>query len=251
MKKVFIVVMFLVLVASMSFSVFATPGTFVSSPSLNPAPELIEGKNETDDCPATIIITAYAKRDQLSAELRQQLEAAYAEIVGAKDVSELNAQLKAVSDKMGVNTSDLAVSDLFDISAIGCDVHGEHGAFDIILKASTLKNFVSLMHYKDGEWVIVDGAEVTKEGQHLEFTYDDFSPFAIVVSTTDIVPATGCRFCCWWILILILLIMLLLILWYIYKSSKKEKEQDAEAEQGNEEAQGEEQKQEQGDQQTN
>jgi hypothetical protein len=225
MKKVIIVCMVFMMMVSMTVPVFATPGAFVSSPSKNPSPELIEANNASKNCTAEIIITAYGNRDQLSAELRQMLEEAYAAIVGTQDVSALNAQLKTLAGELGINTSDLAVSDLFDISATDCDGHSEHGHFDITLKADTLKNFVCLLHYTNGSWVIVDGAEVTNEGKYLEFTEDEFSPFAIVVSTADIVvpPEPNNT----WLIILIvllLLIILALIAWYLYNRSKKKEE---------------------------
>jgi hypothetical protein len=225
MKKVIIVCMVLMMVVSMTVLVFATPGAFVSSPSKNPAPELIEANNASENCEAEIIITAYGNRDQLSAEQRQMLEEAYAKIVGTQDVSTLNAQLAPLAAELGINTSDLAVSDLFDISATDCDGHSEHGAFDITLKADTLNNFVCLLHYTDGAWVIVDGAEVTNEGKHLEFTEDEFSPFVIVVSTTDIVPVPEPNNT-WAIVlaVLLLLIILALVVWYLYMRSQKKEE---------------------------
>lgn len=225
MKKIIIVCMVLMMVVSMTVLVFATPGSFVESPSQNPAPELIEGKNTSEGCVAQVIVTAYGDRHELTAEQRQKLEEAYAMIVGTQDVSTLNAQLAPLAAELGINTSNLAVSDLFDISVTNCDDHGNHGAFNIILKADTLNNFVCLLRYTNGAWVIVDGAEVTNEGKYLEFTEDEFCPFAIVVSTTDIVPTPKCNYI-WLIILLILLLLILLALvaWYLYKRSQKKEE---------------------------
>ena len=51
------------------------------------------------------------------------------------------------------------------------------------MKSDALKNFVCLLHYYNGEWRIVEDAKVTQNGEHLEFTEKEFSPFAIIVST--------------------------------------------------------------------
>ena len=226
MKKVIVVCMVLAMMMAMAISAFASPGAFVDSPSLNPAPELVEGKNQTDACPAQIIVTAYGDRNDLSVEQRQKLEAAYTAIVGAQDLSTLNAKISEIAEKMGVSVSTLAVSDLFDISATGCDDHTGHGDFDITLKADTLKNFVCLLHYYNGEWRVVENAEVTNDGNHLEFNEDEFSPFAIVVSSEPI-PEAKSGVSCWLIalFILLLLILIAIIVWYCYKRSKKADEE--------------------------
>ena len=48
MKKIIAICLILTMIASLSLSVFATGG-FLSSPSANPAPELIVGENEDED----------------------------------------------------------------------------------------------------------------------------------------------------------------------------------------------------------
>lgn len=183
MKKIIMICLAIAMVASMGISVFATTGGFVSSPSGKPAPELVDGKNESEECVAKIVITAYSDRDKLSEDARKKIEEAYSDIIGTQDLSSLNGAIDDIAKKLGLNSSDLAVSDLFDISATNCDGHGDHGHFDITLKSDTLKNFICLLHYYDGEWHIVENAEVTHNGEHLEFDEDQLSPFAIVVST--------------------------------------------------------------------
>jgi flagellar basal body-associated protein FliL len=229
MKKVVVILMVLVMMATMCVSVFAAPGAFVNSPSKNPAPILVEGKNEAEGCNATVVITAYGDRNDLTAEQRQKLEEAYAMIVGAENLTTLNAGLATIAQQLGVNTTDLAVSDLFDISATECDGHADHGHFDITLKADTLKNFVALLHYYNGEWRLVENAEVTNNGGHLEFDEDEFSPFAIVVSTADIVvPPEPANNYLWIILLVVLLVIILvaLVIWYFYRRSKKAAEEE-------------------------
>lgn len=195
MKKVMAIVLSFVMVMSMSITVFAKPGAFVSSPSGNPAPTLVEGKPQSDDCTGELIITPYSERDTLSEEIRAQFEKAYNEIVAATDLTKLNADLAALAAKLNIRSADLAVSDLFDITYIGCDVHEGHGYFDITLKADTLDRFVGLLHLDGDNWELVEDAKVeTVNGEkHLTFSIDDFSPFAIVVNTDDgaTPPQTG------------------------------------------------------------
>lgn len=187
MKKLLTICMVLVLALAMSTSLLAA-GSFVSSPSGNPAPELVEGTNTTEGCEAELIITAYADRANLSEEARQAIETVYAAIVGTEDLGSLHTGLADIAAAKGTTTDKLAVSDLFDISSTDCDGHEAHGHFDITLKAESLANFVCLLHFYDGAWHIVEGAEVTNNGEHLEFDEDEFSPFAIVVSTGTVNP---------------------------------------------------------------
>jgi len=183
MKKFVVISLAVVMLFSMCMTVFAGPGGFVKSPSLNQAPVLVEATNEVDDCVAQIIVTAYADRAKLPEDDRLKLEEVYKMVVENPDLSKLIAKLQEIADELGVEVTDLAVSDLFDISSTYCESHDEHGHFDITLKADTLKNFVCLVHYYNDEFRIVDDAKVTNNGEHLEFTEKEFSPFLIVTNT--------------------------------------------------------------------
>ena len=187
MKKVLMICLIIVMAMSITLPVFATMGGFVASPSRNQAPTLIEGKNEDDDCVSKLSIVAYADRDQLPEETRAGLEAAYTQIIGVEYLDQLNSDIAKLAETAGVSIEDLAVTDMFDISASECGTHEEHGRFSITLEPELLKNFVCLLHYYDGKWNIVEDAKVTGSGTRLEFTEDEFSPFAIVVSSSPIV----------------------------------------------------------------
>lgn len=195
-KAMVLIVALLVMALGLTAVSSAAPGVFVSSPSGNPAPELVSGDAEADDCVAKLEITPYSERDQLPAFLREQIEAAYGEIVNAEDVGDLTAAVEQLAQQLGIPVEDLAVSDLFDIHYYNCDDHDRHGHFDIVLKSDLLKNFVCLLHRQNGQWHIVEGAKVTNNGEHLDFDASDLSPFAIVVNTGDGVkdPSTGDAF---------------------------------------------------------
>ena len=186
MKKILLICFALVLAASMSISAFAADGGFVSSPIGKPAPVLLDATNSSDDCVAELVITSYNDRDTLPEDTRKLFEEAYSEIKNADNLISLNKSLATIAKDLGIKTTDLAISDLFDISAINCEEHEDHGAFDITLEADALDNFVALLHYYDGEWTLVENAEVQGNGNHLVFEEKVFSPFAIVVSAEEI-----------------------------------------------------------------
>ncbi len=191
MKKLLTIVLAVILTASTAMAVFAAPGLFINSPSENPVPQLVEYSNESHDCFAKLVITAYIKRDTLPDDKRALIEKAYDEIVKSKDLSELTSDIKAYAEKAGVPVSALAVSDLFDVSYYACELHNEHGKFFITLKADTLKNFVGLMHLSENGWVMVDDAKVDSKEETLTFSADDLSPFAVVVKTQGSSVPTG------------------------------------------------------------
>ena len=185
MKKVLAICMTLVMVMSMmSVTVFADPGNFVSSPSGNSAPIIIDFESESEECTALLVVTPYSERDTLPEEKKDKLEQAYDEIVKAKDLSDLHGAIAQVAASKGIALEDLAVSDMFDVSYYDCAIHDDHGYFEIILKPETLKNFVALLHLNGNTWEHIDNAEVTGANKdHLRFFVDDLSPFAIVVDT--------------------------------------------------------------------
>ena len=182
MKKIIALVLSVVMAISMTV---AASAVFVSSPSLNKAPVIVEVKGGDDGF--KIKVTSYLERNTLSAEGKAAIEDSYNDIKNAKDVSDLTADIKAVADKAGAKVADLKVSDLFDVSVVDGELKGE---ITITLSAETLKNFVALLHDKDGKWEVVQGAKAN--GDKLTFKVDSLSPFAIVVNTAEKdSPSTG------------------------------------------------------------
>ncbi len=193
MKKVFALSLTLLMLVSMSLSVFAMPGgAFISSPSTNDDPELISFSLEAD-CGAQVVLTPYADKDALPEADKAALKAAYDAIRGTTDLNTLESDLTALADKLSITTKTMAVSDLFDLSIVGCDnaEHATtgHGTITITVKISGLNNFVGVLHMNDGEWELVDGAKAKDET--ITFQVDDLSPFAIVVDADENSPITG------------------------------------------------------------
>lgn len=176
------------MVISVTATVFATNG-FVSSPSKNPAPAPVSFEAANDDCTAKLVTTPYNEREELPETLQALIEKAYAEITTSEDITKLNADLEALAQSLGIDSKNLAVSDFFDIHVTGCDSHDGHFDFDIILDVEKLSHFVGLLHMpKNGEWELVKDAEVVNNGEHLKFSVESLSPFAIVVDASQITP---------------------------------------------------------------
>ena len=189
-KKILTILALTLLVFSLTVSAYAADngvGSFVQSPSANQAPTLVEGGSEEHDCDEPLTITSYADREKLPEDLRKTIEDVYADIVGTKNLITLCPALKDLASNLGIPGTNLDISDVFDIS----DPHGKVDAkFDIVLKAETLENFVGLLHYVDGEYVLVENAKIEeRDGEkHLVFSTDGLSPFAIVVDSGESAP---------------------------------------------------------------
>ena len=124
-------------------------------------------------------------RASLPEFLRKLIEKAYSDIANSKDLTTLNKDLANKAKELKIAGKDLAVSDLFDLQTNGCDGECGHNGYKVVLKASSLKRFVGLLHMnKDGEWELIKDAKVTGKGETIEFTTETMSPFAIVVDTS-------------------------------------------------------------------
>ena len=187
MKKILTVTLFLLVLMSMSLTTFAQVGGFVQSPSANQAPSLVGGSSDGQDCNDVLAIVGYGDRDQLNEELRAKLEEAYTDISGVRNLTALCGELKSLAYENGIPTTNLTVSDLFDIHDTE-DVEGR--GFDIVIKSETLENFVGLIHFTGEKWELIENARVEmKDGEyHLKFTTNGLSPFAIVVDSGETVP---------------------------------------------------------------
>ena len=157
MKRTFAIVLAMMLALMMSVSVYAAPGSFVSSPSGNAAPTIIDVVPDSPDCTMQIIITPYSERDKLPDDEREQLEKAYSDIAGASDLTELWKELADLAEENNITDPHLAVSDLFQIHGEGCDDHDDHKGFEITLDADTLSHFFALMQMdENGNWYEIE-----------------------------------------------------------------------------------------------
>lgn len=222
MKKSVTIVLTLVFVLAISITSFAYPGMFLDSPSRNEAPTVLD-VILPDGCTSGIVITPYGERDSLPPVQLEAVEKAYAEIKKSENISALNEDLKEKLEDLGIDPEDAAISDLFDISGIGCEECGKEGAhtgFTVTIEADTTKGFVGVLQYVNGAWIFIDNAKVNPNGT-VTFKVDKFGPVAIAVDTDadetptgDITP---------WILIA-LIVVALAGLTIIAVNYKKEKE---------------------------
>lgn len=188
MKKIIAILVALVLVFSLSVTAFAANGAFYESPS-NKGPQLVTGENKDDNCSGKVIVTNYSDRNNLSVNDKSNIEEAYKQIAGTKDLTKLAEDLTNMAKDLGIDPSLLQVSDLFFVNYTGCTEHENHSAFDITLDADLLADFVSLICFHDGKWHVIKDAKVVNNGEHLVFAAENFSTYAIVVNSD--IPKTG------------------------------------------------------------
>lgn len=189
MKKIITLILAITMAFVSVVPAFAVDDGFVSSPSKDD-PYLESWENEDPDCLAELVLTLFKDRASLSDYLRALLEKAYEIIVNCEDITTLCDAFAKYVAALGLTGKDLAVTEVFDLSYYNCDIHDGHGYFTIKLASKALENFVGLLHYHNGEWEFIENARVLSDGETLQFKVKDFSPFAIVVDTSDKVTDT-------------------------------------------------------------
>lgn len=226
MKKVLALCVALLMVVVLAVPALAAPGAFVSSPSGNTAPTLDGAVSDSEECTAQVIITAYADRANLSDEDRATLEKAYNEIVNYTSDNAFKTILAQLAQELNCNTTQLSVSDLFDIATTNCATHDGHGGFTVTLKVTNAAQLVGILHFNGTAWEIADMQSVDEEKNTVTFHATDFSPFALVVDNgtgAPIVEPTPNN--TWWIVLIIVLVVLIagaVVAYVIYKKNKKE-----------------------------
>ncbi len=205
MKKLATILLAIVMVLSISISVFAAQGAFVESPGKNKVPEVVESEEEIE-------VVSFDERDKLSDKEKEEFEDAYEVIKDNSDITDIVEGLEDVAEDLGVDPDDLGVSDIFFVD-------GEDGEQDIVLKPEDVDNFVELIVYKDGKWQIVEGAKIV-DG-HLVFTGSAGYPYAIVVDTGSKLSQTGDTSNIWiYVVVMAVSAVALVIFWN--KSRKQE-----------------------------
>ena len=168
----------LVVTASAASNNFINSVAQVGKPVLQGNPEIAEG--------VYLLLTSYSDRATLPDD-GAKMEEAYGIVNSASDLTALNAGLATAAANMGLQPSDLVVSDLFDLSLIyerggfvlDEELLAQYTTVTVSLKADLLDRFVGLLHYVNGKFEHVDNAHV--ENGNLVFTVDTLSPFAIIV----------------------------------------------------------------------
>ncbi len=188
MKKLFSIMLMVVMVLTMAVSVNAAPGGFINSPSFNKTPIIVDFECSDSNWKGEIYITSFGDRNVLELIDRELLEDAYDSIRNSVSISDLIPEISDIAANLNVSPENLGISDLFHIGVSD----STDGSFKIKLDSETLKNFVGLVYYENGKWHVVDGAKI--EGDYLVFTSQLPKAYAIVVDTKSLpvdAPVTG------------------------------------------------------------
>lgn len=146
---------------------------------------------EPDECVYELVVTPYIYRDKIeSEESRKLLEIAYESIVAVNDVADLNKNdITEVAHRLGVETEDLVVRDLFDVTMYNREKGVNHSQavhvknIQFTVEAQNLDNFVCLLVYAKGKWNVIDDVSVLKDRNLLNVFTEELSPFALVVAS--------------------------------------------------------------------
>lgn len=192
MKKLCSIVLMIAMVCTLAFSVNAAPGVFLSSPSNNRTPIIIDFECSDSNWNGEIYITSYGDRNVLELIEREKFENAYDSIRNSSSISDLIPGISDIASNLNVSADNLGISDLFHIGV--SDI--TDGIFKIKLDSDTIKNFVGLVYFEDGEWKIVEDAYIDDDG-YLVFSTKLPGTYATIVdvdnSIVDI-PITGDAF---------------------------------------------------------
>lgn len=182
MKK--LMALCLVLTMMMGAALCVSADSAVPSPYGDNGPKVITAKVDDTDVTPDVKVTPYANRDSAPDDVRENLEAAYAQISGAENVADLNESLQGLAEVM-----DLSVSDLFDLRDSSAARQG--AKMSITMSSDTFENFVALMYFDNGAWKLVEDASVTQIGAdyYLAFTSLGAYPYAVLVGTDKAIEA--------------------------------------------------------------
>ena len=206
MKKILASMMVVAMIALMVMSAYAA---FTPSAQSKAAPEIVT----KDDVAATItdqndqvvkdvgyaelIITPVAKKDEAKFQnITDHLDSAEVQIRRTDDLSDLTPDLTtalniakqnapANDPIQDVDTDDLAVCDLFDVSyyvnGIESDIgEGNKITFTVRTKLTKDMLFFVLHNYTGDKWEVVDDVKLADNGD-LTVTVNSLSPFSLVV----------------------------------------------------------------------
>lgn len=192
MKKLMAILVAAVMTVSMVCTSFAA-GNFVTSPS-----DPVTNVKVTVD-KDNIVVTPYSERKDAKADnasvadaIEKDLEAAAAAAESASSVSALASTLPAAAEKAGFKAADLKIASLLDIAT------KDGSSVDTVkISFAVPSNFVAVLHFTDGAWVLEADATAVKDGV-VSFEVDSLSPFAVVVGapaqaggTAPTSPQTG------------------------------------------------------------
>ena len=114
MKRTIAIILSLVMM-SLSATALAVSSSFVSSPSENKAPEIMEFKPSDEECEADLVITPYNEKEELPEVLETMIETAREQITKSNDLTNLNSELKKIADFTVKECEKYAIKDLIEL----------------------------------------------------------------------------------------------------------------------------------------
>lgn len=193
MKKVLNLVLVALLVVSMALPVFAESAESVRQTG---APTVVEVEDKT----VTVTVTSVLDQDKASWEVKQEMQAA-AESLGEGDLTQVQSiqtAVAALNEKNAaeatgeeapeeIKTENLVVSEVFHVDASQAGVA-------ITFEAEGIKagQFLMVMVFVDGEWVILDTekVEILEDGK-VRIIFENYGTVAFVVDKNEAAAAVA------------------------------------------------------------
>lgn len=173
MKKAIQLICVLLIVATLALP--------VSAASFKPS---VEQKGAPTAAEEDVAVTALVDLEKAPAEVKKVVEEAWKVITDAKS---LEAAVPTLGDtlkemKADVKASDLVVRDLFYVKLDKDLKDGETKTVTFKTEGVKKSDFLMVMVFVDGQWVILDAdnVEITKDGE-VKVTFDVVGPVAFVV----------------------------------------------------------------------
>ena len=217
MKKICAIVLAVLLMQLVSIFALAAGSSFVSSPALSPAPELVEQIKDSEGCTAEMKVYGYGERNKLDKLFAAIMADAYDRVADAEDLGEIDADVKALAEAYGVESSVFVASELFAVVSEGCDAHEPHSV-TVRIKPTVIENFAGLLRYNGTDWEVV---ETELDDGVLKFSVDEDAAYTIILH-----DGTGKAPSNLWLWIIIIVVVVLAagtVAVSVYYKSKKNK----------------------------
>lgn len=170
MRKAIQLICILLIVAAMALP--ASAASFTPSVEQKGAPVVKD---------ADVYVLPLVDAENADGEVGEALTEAYKSIDDAKSLEEAAPAIVEALKDTDVKVSDLVVRDLFYFGVTKPLAEGETKTVTMEVEGLKKTDFLMVMLFIDGEWVIVDAdkVEITKDGE-VKITFEHVGPVALV-----------------------------------------------------------------------
>ncbi len=206
MKKIAILMFVAVLAAAMAVSAYADE--FTPSVTANQAPvvvsQTVSDEDDEDDYVAVLrdangneiagisagdlVVTSVSDASEMAPEIKEKLDAAYAQIQSVGSLTELSADLESVMKEVSpsLTVDDLVVGDLLDVTVTGdfAEYLKQDGVsisvrFEL---SSDTSGLVAVLHnYEGSNWETIPNSQITRNADNtVDVVFNSLSPIAFV-----------------------------------------------------------------------